>query len=286
MPRLLIFVVMALLLLDSCNLFRSKSINRDEAVARVFDTYLSRDEISGLVPPGTTPTDSADITTAYINNWIRQQLLLKQALDNLSDDHKDFSKQIEQYRNSLVIYAYESELVKQKLDTVIPMSEIEKYYNDNQSNFWLRENIVLADYAVVPKNSPAIPRIKTLLQSRRDTDFEKLKELCSNSGGSCSVGNTTWKPLSELLRTVPVTVENPDEFLSKNKNFVVQDSLKTYIIAIQAFKSKESASPLSFEVPNIRAILLNKRKAEMLKTMEEDLFNDAVKRGKFEIFKK
>jgi hypothetical protein len=57
-------------------------------------------------------------------------------------------------------------------------------------------------------------------------------------------------------------------------------------VAIAAYKSKESISPLNFETENIRAILLNKRKADMLSRMEEDLFNEAVKRNNYEIFKK
>jgi hypothetical protein len=57
-------------------------------------------------------------------------------------------------------------------------------------------------------------------------------------------------------------------------------------VAISAYKSKESISPLNFEIENIRTILLNKRKAELLKRMEEDLISDAVKRNKYEIYKK
>jgi hypothetical protein len=57
-------------------------------------------------------------------------------------------------------------------------------------------------------------------------------------------------------------------------------------VAISAYKSKESISPLSFEIENIRTILLNKRKAVLLDQMEDDLIGDATKGNKYEIFKK
>lgn len=69
------------------------------------------------------------------------------------ETNRDFIRQIEQYRNSLIIYAYESELVKQKLDTVVSQAEIESYYKSQ--NFHLRENIVLASYVIISKDSPA-----------------------------------------------------------------------------------------------------------------------------------
>jgi hypothetical protein len=59
-----------------------------------------------------------------------------------------------------------------------------------------------------------------------------------------------------------------------------------YYVAISAYKSKESNSPLNFETENIRTILLNKRKAALLQQMEDDLISDAVKHKKYEIFKK
>ena len=91
---------------------------------------------------------------------------------------------------------------------------------------------------------------------------------------------------TDLIRKIPLTIDDQEEFLSKNKYYEVKDSITNHYVAIAAYKSKESVSPLNFEVENIRTILLNKRKAELLKQMEEDLISDAVKQKKYEIFKK
>ena len=213
--------------------------------------------------------------------------MLKQAEDNLEETNRDFTRQIEQYRNSLIIYAYESELVKQKLDTVVSQAEIESYYKENQENFHLRENIVLASYVIISKNSPAATKIKSLLVSTREADKEKLQTLCQENGADYRINDgTTWMAFTDLTRKIPLTVDDQEDFLSKNKYYEVKDSTTMYYVAISAYKSKESMSPLNFETENIRTILLNKRKAELLKQMEEDLYNDAVKRNKYEIFKK
>lgn len=286
MPRLFAIISMLAVALVSCNLLPQKDKDRKNAIARVYDKYFYADDLKGVIPPGTGKNDSIEMTTAYINNWVRQELLLKQAEDNLDEANRDFSRQIEQYRNSLIIYAYESELINQKLDTVVPMSEIEEYYKKNQNNFHLRENIVLANYVIIGKDSPVAQKAKTLLLSNRSTDKEKLTTLCQENGLDYMINDGTWMSFSDLSRKIPLSVDDQQEFLSRNKYYEVKDSAMLYFVAISAYKSKESISPLNFEVENIRTVLLNKRKAELLTRMEDDLYSDAVKRNKYEIFNK
>jgi hypothetical protein len=145
---------------------------------------------------------------------------------------------------------------------------------------------VLANYAIVGKNSPIAPKIKVLLLSNREADKEKLRILCQENGVSYFINDGTWITFADMARKIPITVDDQQDFLSRNKYIEVKDSTMMYLVAIAAYKSKESISPLNFEIENIRAILLNKRKAELLARMEDDLFNDAVKRNKYEIFKK
>lgn len=286
MLRLLLLSALFTSVLVSCKLLPGKDKSKEKAIARVYDKYLYADDLKGVVPTGTPATDSLEITSAYLNNWVRQELLLRQAEDNLDESNRDFSSQIEQYRNSLIIYAYESELVNQKLDTNISMNEIEDYYQKNQKNFHLRENIVQANYVIVNKGSSIASKVKTLLVSNRENDKEKLQSLCQENGAEYMINDGSWISFGDLTRKIPLGVDDQQDFLSRNKFYEVSDSTTLYFVAIAAYKSKESISPLSFEIANIRTILLNKRKAELLTRMEDDLFNDAVKRNKYEIFKK
>ena len=165
MLRLLVISAFLISVFSSCNLLPQKAKSKEKAIARVNDKYLYQEDLVDVVPAGTAANDSIEITAAYINNWVRQELLLKQAEDNLEESNRDFTDQIEQYRNSLIIYAYESELVNQKLDTVVPSSEIEEYYQENQSNFHLRENIVLASYVIINKNLPVLNKVNLCSQA-------------------------------------------------------------------------------------------------------------------------
>jgi hypothetical protein len=268
----------------SCSLLPGRKGER-VAAARYNDKYLYRDELSGIVPKGTSAADSTEVIHNYINNWIRTELLVNQAENNLADELKDFEKEVQQYRNSLIIYKYESELVRQKLDTSITDSEIEKYYNQNQNNFLLRENIVKAEYVSINKNSPLIPRIRSLMQSNKPSDRSILEQLVHTHASGFMLGNKDWLPFVELNRKVPIKDQDQESFLSKNMFYETNDSVFHYLVKIYDYKIKESVSPLSFETQNIRQILLNKRKFEFLSRMEQDVFNNALKKKKFEIYK-
>jgi len=269
--------------LTSCHLLPNKEKNGD-AVARVFDKYLYAGELQGLVPAGTNSKDSLSIVQNYINNWIRQELLLHQAEANLEDEQMDFSKQVEQYRNSLIIFQYESELVRQKLDTSVSIQEIESYYKQNQSNFLLHENILRAQYIAIGLNSPHTARFRQLLRSDKGTDQEKLNELCQMHAQSYQLDDQQWISFSEFAGKIPVAVTDQRNFLESNPYFEVQDTAFRYLVRVKEYKIKESVSPLSFEAANIRVILLNKRKSEMLNRMEEDLFKSAQSKKNVEIF--
>ena len=120
--KVFLFLVIATAM-ASCRYFGKNK--QEDAIARAFDKYLYRTDIQGVVPDGTAANDSVEIVRRYIDNWIRRQIILNQAEYNLNEEQKDFNDRLEAYRNSLIVYEYESELIRQKLDTLVSQQEIE-----------------------------------------------------------------------------------------------------------------------------------------------------------------
>jgi hypothetical protein len=52
-------------------------------VARVYDHELHASELDGLVGQGVSPEDSAAIVSAYIDQWVRQTVILAKAEKNV-----------------------------------------------------------------------------------------------------------------------------------------------------------------------------------------------------------
>lgn len=275
-------IILLLIPLVSCSSFFKKKSER--VLARVHDNYLYESEIKGLVPKGSTATDSINIIKGYIDNWVKNQLLVYQAKNYLPASQLDFTDQLTEYENSLIIYAYENALVGQKLDTVITDEEIESYYNANLNNFLLKENIVKLQYVKLPLTSRQIPQVRKLLAANDPVSLTRLSELCEKQAADYFLDSDEWISFSDVLKDIPLKSYNDADFLKANRNIEYQDSTFIYIMRIRDFQIKDNVSPLSYEKSRIRNIILNKRKIELINNMYRDVYNAAEKKNDFEIF--
>ncbi len=279
LKQVLAFVAIAFLL----NACIHRTFNKD-AAARVGDQYLLTEEVQGIVPPGTNATDSLQITRSFINTWVRKQTVLQHAEKNLPEELPDFDKKLEDYRRSLLVYTYEQQLVKQLLDTIVTEQEIADYYNDHLNNFELKENILRADFVIIDRDTADKSSIKELLLSDSLSDHQILEEYCKAARADYFLDEDEWVFFNDLVKYIPLETYNQEQFLANNRYIEFSDSINYYFMRIKDFKIKESISPLDFEQENIRMIILNKRKTQLLDKMEKELFNQALKSNKIEIY--
>ena len=78
--------------------------NGDKIVATIYDKTLYQSDLQSIMYEGISYNDSIVRTKAFIDNWIRRQLVIHQAENNFDASELDFSKELEDYRNSLIIY--------------------------------------------------------------------------------------------------------------------------------------------------------------------------------------
>lgn len=272
--RLALFSITVFLLAFGCK----PKVKEVPAVAHAYDNILSRAELSSIIPNGTDSLDSIQIADAFINGWLREQVVLHYAEMNLQEEQKDFSKQLEDYRKSLLIYTYEKELIAQKLDTVIEESAIEEYYRNNQDNFQLKDYIVRARFCILDYETPKLRKFNKLFYSEDSVDIVELEEFCINNNARYFLQEEQWLYFDDLIEEVPMEVFDRESFLKKNKTVEFEKDNKLYFLIIRDYKFKDSVSPLSLEKETIKSILLNKRKNELLTKMRNDLFTDAIRK--------
>ena len=101
-----LFVLPFVWSISSCSTSNS---NTDEIIiVEAFSKSLSLDSISSLIPDNMSFEDSTMLADRIINSWIREQVLLAQAEKSLSDQDPKFTRQIQNYRNALLVSEYES----------------------------------------------------------------------------------------------------------------------------------------------------------------------------------
>lgn len=264
----------------SCNSDKSE----DRVIARCFDYNLKLSEVKYLVNEKSSPLDSIAIVKNFIDNWTKQMAVLAKAEQNLSDEQKNVENELKEYRNSLIVYKYEKELIRQQLDTAITDEEIEKYYKNNPRNFELKNTIVKAFYLKVGKDAPKLTEVKKWYRSTKAEDRIALDEYCFQFGEDYILGDDDWMSFDLLLKKAPIKTSNVESFLRNNKYIETADSLHNYFIRINDYKFQGSLSPLEFEKDNIKNLILNQSKLSLIKEMELDAINNALKNNEIEVF--
>ncbi len=275
------------ILLGSCNTFKSEKPKDDaNRIARAYNNYLYTSDIQKLIPPGTSASDSIQLVNNFIENWIRQNVILKKAESNLTDEEKNVDEQLQEYKNTLITYIYQSGLIKEKLDTVVSAIDIEKYYSENQSNFQLRENIVKFLFVKVDLGAPKIKKLRDWYKSSNAEDRKLLEDYCFQFASDYFLNDNDWVSFDQLVKKTGIKTYNKEEYLQNNRTIEIEDSTRITFICIKDYKIKDSLSPLSFEMDNIRNLIINKRKLQLIQEMEKAAYQKALKENDFEIYKK
>ncbi len=85
-------------------------------VARVNDKFLYQDELVGIGDQNSTPDDSIARVTAYINSWIRKQLLIEEAMKRIDINEAEVERKVLDYRYS-PYHEYQNFYIQQHLMT-------------------------------------------------------------------------------------------------------------------------------------------------------------------------
>jgi hypothetical protein len=262
----------------------SDSADTSQYVARVYDAYLSRSEVNKAIPFGTSPKDSAQIAAEYIKQWIKSTLVLYRAENNLTEEQKDVQQQLEDYRKSLLIYAYERELIRQKLDTIVNDAQIEEYYKKYPGNFELKSNIIRLKYIKLPVNTPSADKVASWFNSTGKPERIKLEEFCKTYAVNYVLDDANWLLLEDVIKEIPLEDYSSDDFNNEKRMLDFTDEEYRYLVKVTGFMVKESKAPLSFERNNIRSIILNKRKIKLIEQMQTDVYNEALNEKDAEMF--
>jgi hypothetical protein len=279
------------LLFFSCDLIKRKKNEEAKsvrtAVARVDENYLYIDELEGVVPVGAPKEDSISRTEAYVNSWIRKQLLIRQASRQIDINKAEVERKLLDYRYSLIAYEYQAYYIKQNLDTVVAPLEIEQYYKEHIDNFVLKQNIVRATFLKIPETAPRTKKINDLLFSSREKDRDELKSYCLSFAAAYHLADSTWMQFDELVKGSPlVELPNKVQFLKRTPYYETSDETYLYFLKVEEYRISDNVSPLEFARDEIANIILNKRKVELAKRLDDEVFSHAQEKNEFEIFNK
>jgi hypothetical protein len=281
MRKVSIYIFLTALVLTSCQLF----FDNGEPVAKVGEKVLTMEELAKNTPDYLDATDSSLWADDYIKKWVQRELLLQKAEENLKGDLKDVSIELEEYRNSLIVFRYKNELIKEKMDTTLKDSDIQKYFNEHRESFILNRNIVKAIYIKVPVQVSSPENLRELCASNDPVKQAKLNEYCLSYAKTYDRFNDHWVAADLVLRNTPEEITDQKQFLEKNRFSESSDKVYYYIVYIRDYRLEGQGSPIDYVENDIRNIILSKQKIEFLKQIEKDIYKEGLDNNRVKLFK-
>ena len=281
--RLLWISLIFTLFLTSCQVNKTED-NKGEVIVSVYGKKLYKTDLENIVYEGISYHDSVVRAKVYIDKWVHNQLLIRQAENNLNPQQLDFSKRLEEYRNSLVINKYETELINQNLDTEVTEDQISDYYNKNRSEFRMNRDIVQLASVSIPNDSKKKWIFTKLFRDYDSLMIDSLTSLADQYALTYDFNIQEWRDFEEVIGNYNLKVKDNKSFLNEKKFFVVNDDEIYTLVKICDYRLVGDESPCEMEMDRIKYIILSNRKKELLENLYDDLYAKAIQDKAFDVY--
>ncbi len=270
----------------SCNsLFRETP--EKEPLARVGDAYLYKEDVVSLIGEDMLPQDSSLFVTNYINKWASKQLLLSKSKINLPEEKlAEFDRLVSDYRMDLYTRAYIEALVLQSKDTAVTQEELRGYYEKEKENFKLSEKLVQLRFVGLPSQFLDKDAVVAKLKNWKEEDKEYLDSIAVQFK-KIHFNDSIWVGSSRVVQEIPpLTPMNEQQYLKKSQFFELQDSLEVYLGKVTDVLEINDTAPFEYVIPDIKQLILNKRRLDYARRLETDIIDEAIKKNEFEVYGK
>lgn len=280
---ILLATLVALLTLASCEVI-SDWIHDDGVVARLGRHKLTRSQIEEVIPDGTSPEDSLNLALQYINSWATELLFSQVAAEQLTKSEQDVSRELEDYRRSLLKYRYEQRYLNERLDTVVSRNQIEQYYETHKDLFVLERPIVKSRYLDIMQESPYLEVLKGKMASK---DFEELSQadsLAYSSALKYEDRSDRWIDMVSFARDFGTDYGTLLARRDKDGFIELKGEGDVKIGYICELLPAGQVAPLEYCENRIKEIIISNRRHDLLIALEQDLISDAMNKKNFVIY--
>ena len=275
-----LFVLFLFLSLKSCTWINNKNNIEENILARVGNNKLYHSDIVYLPILG----DSSEFYSNQISIWIKRQLILSSAFQNVEVKNK-IDRQVNKYREDLILFEFEKYLFSTTIKNPISYGDIVTYYEENKNDFILPFNLVRALYAKIPLQAPSINQFRSDFLRYPLSDTSEIRSYCFQFAEKSFLEDSTWIKFDEIIINTPFHRDiDKTSFLKTRKFYEIKEEGFVHFIKILDKKLIGDYSPLPFEVDIINTILLNKKKQELFDNLRDSIFTNSIEGVDYEIY--
>ena len=276
------FCILGLILESGCDQLSSskrKIKEGDILLASVEDREMYFSDVEDMIS-ATSEQDSLAQLNAYIEAWLSRNVVLNEAEKKFPQD-LDIDKLIDDYRSSLILHNYRQLLIKKDLDTIITVAQEKEYYDINKDQYLLAEAICKARIVKIPDNAK---RIERFYRNWKKNDSVSINQYIEENAVFDSADDEDWHTIDYYLTFLPEKRFRSRDF-SKIGDIQKHEGTFEYFIKVTDYKGQNEVPPLDYVREQMRKVIINQRKKELLEKIENNLYQNYLKSNKIIVYK-
>ena len=276
----LILLILSCIILAGCSNFSNN--NSNNLVARAGENFLYENDL----PEYTSKDDSLIKISSFIEAWAKEKVLYDLSMINLSQSKRaEIDGLVENYKVDLYINSYKDLIVNSKIDSIVTAEQIDSFYTLNINNFKLNENLVKYRYIKVPNDNININRIRRYIVRINEQDRYFLDSL-NFQFADLKLNDSIWFTERDVISSIDfINQNNKSKYFIKNRLFTIEESNYTNLFIVDDILKSGNIPPISYLYERIKSTIVNQRKLNLLKNLNKEILNDALKSRKYEVYK-
>lgn len=252
-------------------------------LAKVGTNVIYLDEAVQGMPQGLSAKDSSAYVQQFLKSRVKELLLYDKALKNIPQG-KDIDELVENYRRSLIIYAYQQQVLNEKMQNDITDTEVQVFYENNRDRFSAGHDLIKGIFIKIPKAAPDMAKLKKLYKNSSNEAFSQIEKICVQNGGQFEYFYDRWVILDDILDKISYDTGKNADFLRTRSTLDVVVGEFEYLLYVDDYVIAGSTAPLEYVKDEVRNIMVNTRKTEFIHRFEQDLLREAEKKGRITYF--
>jgi hypothetical protein len=114
--------------------------------------------------------------------------------------------------------------------------------------------------------------------------MQQLETYCYQFAETYDDFNDNWIPLDNVMTEFSDEIGEGESFLRRNTFLEKSDSTSVYLLSIRDYRLRSSQAPYEYVKEDIRRIIWNNRRQDFIQSLENGIYNDALKSNSFKIF--
>lgn len=204
------------------------------------------------------------------------QILLYHAEKDLTISEKNFEKELENYKNQLLLEAYYQKLSSEKEFSIEePEAKLFlKQYAQNQNE---KRALVRINYVKLSKNSKIAKQIKEILfdETKRVDEKKLIEQLCADSV-EYFIDDSIWLYLDYIESEFSFKIDDRDDLMRNNKYINIADDNYEYFVVFLDYKTHYLSTNVEEELEIAKTLLRQEKMTDYLSHIKDSLYQDAI----------